>query len=332
VDNHHVQLRAERSAQGDGRDYTITITATDSRGLTSSQTVHAIVAHNITAPQSGASFKVGSTVNFAGTFWDKAGNKHTAQWLIDATTVRGSVTEPSGLKNGTVTGSYKFTTPGIYKLQMNVTDQTGVTTYANTNGDLEAIVVIYDPNGGYTYGGGWFASPAGALTSGPSASGKVSYGFYVNYYKGATNPKGETQFDFKVGSLEYNALNFDYLSISGAKAQFKGSGRIVGGQSGINFIMNVIDGALDGTGIDKARIKIYNKNTGQVFYDNEPGSSDAANPTTPVGTNSTVVISGTAVTPVVTQAQQVPRILMGSCRSLMPGFIPTLPGDISPCR
>jgi hypothetical protein len=97
-----------------------------------------------------------------------------------------------------------------------------------------------------------------------------------------------------VGSFEYNALNFDYLSISGAKAQFKGTGKIIGGQSGINFIMTVIDGALDGTGIDKARIKIYNKNTGKIYYDNEPGTSDAAIPVTQVGENSQVVISGSS--------------------------------------
>jgi hypothetical protein len=58
--------------------------------------------------------------------------------------------------------------------------------------------------------------------------------------------------------------------------------------------MYVIDGALDGTGVDKVRIKIYNKNTGYIYYDNEPGSSDAADPVTPVGTNSTVIITGTA--------------------------------------
>ena len=57
--------------------------------------------------------------------------------------------------------------------------------------------------------------------------------------------------------------------------------------------MYVIDGALDGTGIDKVRLKIYNKNTGQLYYDNERGKSDAADPTTPVGANSTVVINGT---------------------------------------
>lgn len=288
-----VNLRAERWGDGTGRIYTITVQCTDGSGNASQATTTVLVAHNITSPNSGAAFKVGSTVNFLGEFWDKPGNKHTAKWIIDETTVaKATVTEPSGNKNGKVTGSYKFTSPGIYKLQMNVTDQNGITTYANTNGDLEAIVVIYDPNGGYTYGGGWFTSPAGALTANQQAKGNVSYGFTVNYYKGATYPKGETQFGFKIGDFEYNALNFDYLVLSGAKAQFKGTGKIIGGQSGVNFIMTVIDGALDGTGVDKVRIRIYNKVTGMIYYDNEPGASDAADPVTAVGTNSVVVIQG----------------------------------------
>lgn len=292
VDGNHLKLRAERSAQGNGRIYTITITCTDVNGNSTSQTVNVVVSHNITAPLSGASYKIGSTVNFSGTFWDKPGNKHTAQWLIDGTSVNGSVTaEPSGTKNGTVTGSYKFGSAGVYKLQMNVKDQTGAVSYANTQGDLEAIVVIYDPNGGYTYGGGYFTSPAGSLKSNPTAAGKVSYGFNSNYFKGATNPKGETQMQFMIGNLEFNALNFDYLAISGAKAQYKGSGKIVGDQSGYSFIMTVIDGqATGGGGVDKIRLKIYNKNTGAIIYDNQPGASDADDPTTAVGTGSTIVV------------------------------------------
>src|SRR5207245_774789 len=46
VDAHHVRLRAERSGQGSGRIYTISITATDSHGNTSSQTVTVGVPHN----------------------------------------------------------------------------------------------------------------------------------------------------------------------------------------------------------------------------------------------------------------------------------------------
>jgi hypothetical protein len=294
VNDHLVQLRAERGNGKEARIYTITVTPEDASGnLGTPQSVQIYISHNITAPITGSSFKIGSTVNFAGVFWDKPGNTHTANWTIDDnTTVKAAVTEPSGSKNGKITGSYKFTTAGIYRLQMNVTDQNKVTSYANTNEDLEEIIVVYDPNGGYTYGGGWFNSPAGALRSDPGAIGKVSYGFSVNYYKGASVPKGETQFKFEVGGLEYNALNFDYLSINGAKAVFKGSGKIIGGQSGINFFMSVIDGQLDGTGVDKVRIKIYNKNTGAIIYDNQPGVSEAADATTSVGTASSITIAG----------------------------------------
>jgi hypothetical protein len=174
---------------------------------------------------------------------------------------------------------------------MNITDQKGLTSYATTNGDQEAIVVIYDPNGGHTFGGGWFPSPAGALTSNRLATGKASYGFAANYFKKSTNPKGETQFVFKVGDFEYNAVNFEYLSLAGVKAQIKGNGKIVGGQSGISFIMTVLDGDLQG-GADKIRMKIYNKNTGQVYYDNQPGASDAADPVLTVGINSVIVVQG----------------------------------------
>ena len=297
LDNNHIRLRAERAANGTGRVYTITVTVTDGCNAPVTASTQVVVVHNITGPQTGHPFRVGSTVDFAGEFWDKPANKHTAKWLLDgSTSVRGTVSEPTTNKNGKVTGSYKFNSTGVYKLQMNVTDQTGVTSYANTNGDLEEIIVVYDPNGGYTYGGGWFNSPAGALKSDVFATGKVSYGFTTNYFKNSTYPKGETQFEFKVGNFEFNALNFDYLSISGAKAQCKGTGKIIGGQSGINFIMTVIDGDLDGSGIDKIRTKIYNKNTGQVYYDNQPGTSDAANPTTDVGLNSSVVVQNTMST------------------------------------
>lgn len=301
IDDYTIRLRAERATNGTGRIYTITVTVDDGCNPPVTATTEVRVTHNITGPQSGNSFKVGSTVALIGEFWDVPGNIHSAKWLIDgSTTAKGIVTEPSGNKNGKVTGSYKFTAPGIYKLQMNTTDQKGVTTYANTNGDIDAIVVIYDPNGGHTYGGGYFNSPAGALINNSSATGKVSYGFAMNYFKNSTNPKGETQFEFKVGEFEFNALNFEYLVISNSMAQFKGTGKIIGGQSGIAFTMTVVDGQLDGSGIDKIRMKIYNKNNGKVIYDNQPGASDAALPTQAVGANSTIVINGNNSSDIIT--------------------------------
>jgi hypothetical protein len=309
VDIHHIKLRAERASNGNGRIYTITVTVDDGCNPAVSRSTQVIVAHNINDPQTGKPFKIGSTVSFGGTFWDKPGNTHTAKWLLDGSAAtNGAVTEPSGNQNGKVSGSYKFTTPGVYKLQMNVTDQTGITSYANTNNDLDAIVVIYDPNGGYSYGGGWFLSQPGSLTTNAAAEGKASYGYSVNY-RNAAKPKGETQFEFKVGNFEFNALNFEYLVINGAKAQFTGTGKIIGGQSGIGFIMTVIDGALDGTGVDKIRMKIFNRNTGFVYYDNQPGASEVADPVAAVGTNSSVVIQGTELLTIARDKEQLKEIL-----------------------
>jgi hypothetical protein len=304
LDNHHIRLRAERAANGNGRIYTITITTDDGCNAPVSQSIRVMVAHNITAPNTGNPFKIGSTVSFSGVFWDKPGMTHKAKWLVDESGVAtGLVTEPAGNQNGKITGSYKFTAAGVYKLSMNITDQNGSTSYANTNGDLDAIVVIYDPNGGYAFGGGWYPSAPGALKSNLAASGKASYGFAVNY-KNAAKPKGETQFEFKVGAFEFNALTFDYLVVQGAKAQFKGTGKIIGGQSGLGFIMTVIDGDWDGSGVDKIRMKIYNRNSGVVYYDNQTGDSDADDPVTPVGTNSTIFIQGTHSNPPVTKGVQ----------------------------
>jgi len=46
VDAHRVRLRAERAGRGSGRVYTITITATDSHGNSSSQILTVGVPHN----------------------------------------------------------------------------------------------------------------------------------------------------------------------------------------------------------------------------------------------------------------------------------------------
>lgn len=291
--DHTVNLRAEIPRKGVKRIYTVAITCTDAAGNTSTSSADVVVAHNVVSPTSGTTVKVGSTVNLVGEFWDVPDKKHIAKWMIDDKTINGTVSEPSGSYNGRVTGTYKFTTAGVYKIRMNVTDQYGYTTYANTNEHLDAIIVVYDPNGGFAYGGGYFNSPAGALITDPANTGEASYGFTLNYFKNSTYPKGETQFEFKTGSFEFNALNFDYLVISNSMAQFKGIGKIIGGQSGIGFTMTVVDGQLDGTGVDKIRMKIYNRSNGHIIYDNLPGASDAALPTQPVGINSTIVISGT---------------------------------------
>jgi len=293
VDEHHVQLRAESAGGGNGRIYTITVTCTDAAGNTTTKTVEVHVGHNILTPTSGSSFKINTAVTFTGTFWDnKPGTKHTAVFQFDDL-VSGAATivEPSGSKNGTAKVSYTFKDPGVYKVTLKVTDNTGAVSWVDTQDDLEAIVVAYDPSqGAYTIGGGWFYSPLGSLISDPSLTGKLTFGFNSKFFKTATNPKGESQLSFLLGDLDFNALTYDYLVIDKTRAQFAGFGKI-NGVSGYNFIVTVIDGNLTGgDGVDRFRIKIWEKATGLIVYDNQPGASEAANPIMPIGLGSSIEI------------------------------------------
>src|SRR5207253_10163467 len=113
----------------------------------------------ITGPPSGSVYPIGTTVTFTGTFSDTCGS-HTAVWSLDSTTCPGTVTESTG----SVTGSYKFMTAGVYLVTLAVADQCGNSSTATTVGGLTAMVVIYDPNGGFVTGGGWIMSPIPNLT------------------------------------------------------------------------------------------------------------------------------------------------------------------------
>ena len=78
--------------------------------------------------------------------------------------------------------------------------------------------------------------------------------------------------------------------ISGAKAQYKGTGTI-NGAGNYAFILTAWDGNVSGVGgVDKFRIKIYDQNQGNaVIYDNQPGAPDSDNPTTAIGGGSIVL-------------------------------------------
>ncbi len=290
VDAHHVRLRAERSGTGDGRVYTITITCTDAAGNSSSTDVTVVVAHNIVGPGSGSAFRINTPVSFAGEFWDIPGRSHTARWLFDGSlSTNGSVIEALRGRLGSSKATYTFSSPGVYQITLNLTDNTGGLSSVSSNGDVDAVVVIYDPSGGYTIGGGWLMAPTGSYKANPGLSGKLVFGFDSKYTK-ATNPKGETLVKFNLGNFEFNALNYDYMAISGARAQFKGFGK-VNGDAGYNFLLTVVDGqAQNGGGVDKFRIKIWHKTSGNVVFDTQMGASEAADPITPVGDGSSIVI------------------------------------------
>lgn len=274
---------------------TVNATATDAAGNTSSCSFTVTVTNpnpvvTLTGPQSGAVYPVNTPVSFTGTYTDAGGGTHTAQWMFDALTQTGTVTEPSGSTPGTVSATYSFTTPGVYFVKLTVNDSCGGTAQETQINGLDAMVVIYDPNGGFVTGGGWINSPAGSYVANPSLIGKANFGFVSKYKKGATIPTGQTEFQFKAGSLNFSSTNYEWLVVAGARAKYKGVGTI-NGSGNYGFMLTAIDGQVSGGGgTDKFRIKIWDKNNGDaVVYDNQMGAGIDDDPVTVLGGGSIVI-------------------------------------------
>ena len=232
---------------------------------------------------------VGTAVTATGEFTDPCpADTHTATWdWGDDTVVGGTVTGSSGI--GTVSDQHTYQTPGVYPVALTVTDDDG--------GDAEAVfefVVVYDPSGGFVTGGGWITSLAGALVEAPALTGKANFGFNSKYKKGASEPTGQTQFQFKVADLNFHSSSYQWLVVAGEKAKYKGDGTINGGGD-FGFMLTAVDGdAKDPAGPDTFRIKIWDKaDNDAVVYDNKIGDGDDSYTGTELGGGNIVVHDGT---------------------------------------
>jgi len=137
------------------------------------------------------------------------------------------------------------------------------------------FIVAYDPNGGFVTGGGWINSLPNFYVADPTLTGKATFGFVAKYKKGASVPEGSTEFQFRMANLNFQSTSYDWLVVAGPKAQYKGLGKIEGQNAEVAFLLTAIDGHIPGGGgTDKLRMKIWNKATGAIVYDNVPGSSD----------------------------------------------------------
>ncbi|MBS1811295.1 MAG: hypothetical protein JST84_24235 [Acidobacteria bacterium] len=281
--------------------HTVTLTVSDGRGGTSSCTATVTVnapkpVPTISGPLSGSIYQVGTPITFTGTFTDLVGTTHTANWKFEsatppAITAVGTVVEQSGATPGTASVTQSFTTPGVYLVTLTVTNNCGGSDQVTTIGEdqFSALVVIYDPGAGFVTGGGWINSPAGAYVDNPLLTGKANFGFVSKYQNGASLPTGNTEFQFKAGNLNFKSTAYEWLVVAGARAQYKGSGKI-NGAGDYRFILTAIDGDQPGGGgADKFRIRIWNNLGGGLVYDNQMNAPDNADPTTVLGGGSIVI-------------------------------------------
>jgi hypothetical protein len=228
--------------------------------------------------------QIGTTIKVDSTFTDaETLDTHTAIWdWGDSYTSNGLVTEKSG--KGTVNGKHTYSSAGIYQINLTVTDDDSGSDHSVSN-----YIVVFDPEGGFVTGGGWINSPAGAYVSDTTLAGKATFGFVSKYEKGATVPTGKTEFQFKVANLNFRSSSYDWLVVAGPQAKYKGTGAI-NGAGNYGFMLSAVDGAIKGDGIDKFRIKIWDKgNNDIVIYDNEVGIAEDAEPSTAISGGSIVI-------------------------------------------
>jgi PKD repeat protein len=182
----------------------------------------------------------------------------------DGTSSAATVTESQG--SGTCTGSHIYTVAGVYTVKVTVTDDDGTST------SVAWMLIVYDPNAGFVTGGGWLTVSPGSYPAQPTLSGRANFGFNSQYKKGASVPTGETEFNFQVANFKFHSSQYDYLVVSGYKAQYKGTGE-VNGVPGYSFRLTAYDGDLTNPkGPDKFRIRITGP-AGFVF-DNRLGKSE----------------------------------------------------------
>jgi hypothetical protein len=267
---------------------TIKAQVTDGGGLSTvaSATVNVLnvapAVGTINAPV--APVQVDTSISASANFTESGAlDTHTAIWNWgDGATSSGVVSEANG--SGSASGDHTYSAAGVYTVTLTVTDKDGAAAQS-----VFQYVVVYDPGAGFVTGGGWINSPAGAYAANPSLTGKANFGFVSKYQKGASAPSGNTQFNFHLASLNFQSASYQWLVIAGPKAQFKGEGVINGGGS-YGFMLTAIDGQLNGGGgVDKFRIKIWDKATGNTVYDNQIGEADDVDPSQALGGGSIVI-------------------------------------------
>jgi hypothetical protein len=197
----------------------------------------------------------------------------TAVWdWGDHTTSMGTVTEANG--SGSVTGSHTYAAPGIYLVTLTVTDQRGASGSATA---VPGVVVISLNVGGIT-GSGVIDGPPFAIAVAAAPAGRVRFQLAAQYAGNRTVPQGKTVLQFQAAHRVFRSTALDWLVVSGNTAWYQGTGTI-NSAGAYGFLVAASSG---GGGAGKVRIRIWDKATGAVVYDTQPGAVINAAPATSI--------------------------------------------------
>jgi hypothetical protein len=239
--------------------YSLMLTVNDGIDTTTATTTVTVgnVAPNltITGPTTGSLYIVGTTVALTSTLTD-AGAHDTQTCTVDWDNGAGAVVSPCNALN------HVYPAAGVYVIVVTAQDDDGGI-------DTDSVmVVVYDPSTGFVTGGGRIVSAAGSYRDDPGLTGNANFGFVAKYQKGATTPTGNTEFQFQAGNFNFHSEAYDWLVVSGAKAQFRGNG-FVNNTLPVTFTVTVVDGSPD-----RFRIRVWD--SAGLFYDNQRGALDTS--------------------------------------------------------
>jgi len=135
---------------------------------------------------------------------------------------------------------------GVYTLVVTATDNAG-----NTNESDPVFFVVYDPDGGFATGGGWFYPDSDSTLP----DGRANFGFTAKYKDDSST--GKLNFQSRDANIKLKSTSIDWLTISAVSAQFQGTGTI-NGEGLYTFRVQVKDNGEPGVDVDHFDIKIWN--------------------------------------------------------------------------
>jgi len=250
----------------DNGTYVIMLAVDDGRGgadtarttATISNVAPSLAAFSIPATPMGLT-PGGITVPVSSSFTDPGTvDTHTAS--LDCGS---GVTAQSEVVGEMASSACSFSSAGVYSIRLTVRDKDG----GSDTKLSSAPIVVFDPAGGRLTGGGWVASPAGAVAFAPTAAGKLTFSLNARYEPGSSIPTGKAELNLTVGKLEFRSTSLDWLVATEASAQVQGRGTVNG--SG-DYAFSVV--AMDGQSTGAVRIRIWHRPSGTLLYDSRPGA------------------------------------------------------------